>query len=170
MRIIYKYLLVLLLIILQSTLFQYISFFGVKPDTVLVVILSFSLLNGQTEAIYLSLFGGLFQDILFNNAIGVNTLPLLLVSYVSGIISKNVFKESTFVASVFVFIGTIVYNLIIMFSMVLMKYHFDFAANFTDIAIKQAIYNTVIIIFFYKYIVIFNRYINDSRKSLFKDM
>lgn len=78
MRKVYKYLLIVLLIVLQATLFRFIDIFGVKPDAVFIVVLSFSLLNGSWEAIYLSLFGGLIQDILFNNALGVTTFPCSL--------------------------------------------------------------------------------------------
>ncbi|AIS52090.1 Rod shape-determining protein MreD [Thermoanaerobacter kivui] len=170
MRSAYKYLLIVLLIVLQSTLFRFISFFGVKPDAVFIVVLSFSLLNGSWEAIYLSLFAGLLQDILYNNAIGVVTLPLLIVSYITGLLSKSVFKESSFVAFVFVFLGTILYNLIIMFSMVLMKYEFNFIESFMDIVIIQAIYNSIITAFAYKYLVSFNKYLIKNSSNFFKKM
>lgn len=103
MRKVYKYLLIVLLIVLQTTLFRFIDIFGVKPDAAFIVVLSFSLLNGPWEAIYLSLFAGLIQDILFNNALGITTFSLLIVSYITGLLSKSVFKESSFVAFVFVF-------------------------------------------------------------------
>lgn len=170
MRNIYKYILVALMIVLQATLFRYISFFGVKPDVVFIVVLGFSLLNGSAEAIILCLFAGLLQDILYNSAIGVVTLPLLIVCYITGLISKSVFRENTFVAFVFVFSGTLLYNLIVMFSMVLMKYEFNFIKSFIDIALLQAIYNSIITIFGYKYLIALNKYINETRKKLFKNI
>ncbi|MGI1691532.1 rod shape-determining protein MreD [Thermoanaerobacter uzonensis] len=168
MRKAYKYLLIVLLIILQSTLFRFIDIFGVKPDAVFIVVLSFSLLNGSWEAIYLSLFGGLIQDILFNNALGVTTFPLLIVSYITGLLSKSVFKESSFVAFVFVFLGTLLYNLVTMFSMVLMKYEFNFLSDFMNIAMIQAVYNSIITVFAYRYLVSFNRYVNENKVNFFR--
>ncbi|KHO62158.1 rod shape-determining protein MreD [Thermoanaerobacter sp. YS13] len=168
MRKAYKYLLIVLLIILQSTLFRFIDIFGVKPDAVFIVVLSFSLLNGSWEAIYLSLLGGLIQDILFNNALGVTTFPLLIVSYITGLLSKSVFKESSFVAFVFVFLGTLLYNLVTMFSMVLMKYEFNFLSDFMNIAMIQAVYNSIITVFAYRYLVSFNRYVNENKVNFFR--
>lgn len=170
MRSLYKYFLIILLIVLQATLFKFISFFGVKPDVVFIVVLGFSLLNGSAEAITLSLFAGLLQDILYNNAIGVVSLPLLIVGYITGLVSKSVFRENAFVAFVFVFFGTLIYNIIIMFSMVLMKYEFNFVKSFIDIALLQAVYNSIITIFGYKYLIFLNKYINETRKNLFKSM
>ncbi|ADH60611.1 rod shape-determining protein MreD [Thermoanaerobacter mathranii subsp. mathranii str. A3] len=168
MRKIYKYLLLALLIVLQSTLFRFIDIFGVKPDAVFMVVLSFSLLNGPWEAVYLSLFAGIIQDILFNNALGVTTFSLLIVSYLTGLLSKSVFKESSFVAFVFVFLGTLLYNLITMFSMVLMKYQFNFLLDFVNIAMIQALYNSIITVFVYKYLVSFNIYVTKNKVKFFK--
>ncbi|ADD02114.1 MULTISPECIES: rod shape-determining protein MreD [Thermoanaerobacter] len=168
MRKIYKYLLLALLIVLQSTLFRFIDIFGVKPDAVFMVVLSFSLLNGPWEAVYLSLFAGIIQDILFNNALGVTTFSLLIVSYLTGLLSKSVFKESSFVAFVFVFLGTLLYNLITMFSMVLMKYQFNFLLDFVNIAMIQALYNSIITVFVYRYLVSFNIYVTKNKVKFFK--
>ncbi|HHW56918.1 MAG TPA: rod shape-determining protein MreD [Clostridia bacterium] len=168
MRKIYKYLLIILLIVLQSTLFKFIDIFGVKPDAVFILVMSFSLLNGAWEAIYLSLFAGLIQDILFNNALGVTTFSLLIVSYITGLLSKSIFRESSFVAFVFIFLGTLLYNLIAMFSMVLMKYQFNFVKDFMDIAMIQAVYNSMIVVFVYKYVVSFNKYVNENKVSFFR--
>jgi rod shape-determining protein MreD len=166
MRGIYKYFIILLLVFLQSSFFKFIDIFGVKPDAVFIFVFSLSILNGPLEALYLSLFAGLLQDILFNSAFGVYTFALLLVSYTAGLLNRTIFKESTFVAFVFTFIGTLLYNLIIVFSMVLMKYQFSFVEEFLDIGMIQAVYNSLIVIFVYKYIVNFNRYVSE-KKTLF---
>ena len=164
MKRLYKYLLILLLIILQSSLFKFIDILGIKPDAVFIFVLSLSLLNGPWEAVYLSLFAGLVQDVIFNNALGVSTFSLFVVSYITGLLSKNVFKESTFVAFVFTFLGTLLYNLIIMFSMVLMKYQFNFLESLLDVGMIQSVYNSLIVAFVYKYIVAFNRYVSENKK------
>ncbi|MBE3591624.1 MAG: rod shape-determining protein MreD [Thermoanaerobacter sp.] len=168
MRKVYKYLLIVLLIVLQTTLFRFIDIFGVKPDAAFIVVLSFSLLNGPWEAIYLSLFAGLIQDILFNNALGITTFSLLIVSYITGLLSKSVFKESSFVAFVFVFLGTLLYNFVTMFSMVLMKYEFNFLSDFMNVAMIQAVYNSIITVFAYRYLVSFNRYVNENKVNFFR--
>lgn len=167
MKSIYKYLLIILMIVLQATVFRYLAILGVKPDVLLILIISFALLNGINEGIVLSLFGGLLEDILFNNAIGFVAISLLIVAYLSGLLGKNVFKENTFVAFVFVFLGTILYNLIMVFSMLLMKYELNPSLLF-NIIIVQAVYNSIITIFVYRYLVKFNNYINESRKFFFK--
>ncbi|MGB9780094.1 MAG: rod shape-determining protein MreD [Caldanaerobacter sp.] len=172
MRGIYKYLIVILLVLLQSSFFRFVDILGVKPDVVFIFVFSLSLLNGPWEAIYLSLFAGLLQDIMFNRALGIYTFALLLVSYIAGLLNKNIFRESTFVAFVFTFIGTLFYNLIIMFSMVLMKYQFGFIEEFLNVGMIQAVYNSLIVVFVYKYIVNFNSYVSEkktlfSRKSRF---
>lgn len=168
MKKIFKYLLIILAIIMQATLFRYIAILDVKPDIVIILVISFALLNGINEGIILSLFGGLLEDIMFNNAIGIVTLSLLLVGYLSGLLGKNVFKENTFVNFVFVFLGTIVYNLIMIFSMVLMKYDLNVIGILINKSIIQAVYNSIITIFAYKYIIKLNNYMNESKKFFFK--
>ncbi|MDI3311411.1 MAG: rod shape-determining protein MreD [Thermoanaerobacterium sp.] len=166
MRSIYKYLLIIFAIVLQTTLMKYIAILGVKPDALLILVISFSLLNGTGESITLSLFGGILVDVLFNNAIGFVTISLLIVAYLTGVLSKNVFKESTFVAFVFVFLGTILYNLIMIFSMLLMKYDLN-PPYLLNVVIVQSVYNSLITIFIYRYIVRFNSFIK-SKKFFFK--
>jgi rod shape-determining protein MreD len=145
---------------------KYIAILGVKPDALLILVIAFSLLNGTGESITLSLFGGILVDVLFNNAIGFVTISLLIVAYLTGILSKNVFRESTFVAFVFVFLGTILYNLIMIFSMLLMKYELN-PSYLLNVVIIQSVYNSIITIFIYRYIVRFNSFVK-SKKFFFK--
>jgi rod shape-determining protein MreD len=85
-------LLLVLLAVLQSTVVPRIQIFGVHPDLMLVVVVSWSLLRGSEEGMLWALVGGLALDLLSGAQIGVSTLPLLIVGFLAGLWQRGVFR------------------------------------------------------------------------------
>ena len=81
--------------ILQSTVFQYIAIFGIKPDTALVIIVCFAFLRNDVEAALAGLFAGLMVDLFFGRGlIGYHALSLACAGFVCGKFFKAYFREN----------------------------------------------------------------------------
>ena len=56
--------------ILQSTLFEHIAIIGIKPNTMIIVVVSIALMRGELEGAFMGMITGLLQDCYFSTYIG----------------------------------------------------------------------------------------------------
>jgi len=84
----------LLAVSLQSTLIPVIALGGIRPDLVLVVVVSAALSEGRETGVLCGVFGGVLQDILSAGPFGINTLAKMLVGLLVGIYEKKVNKKN----------------------------------------------------------------------------
>lgn len=92
--------------LLQSTLFAR-AFFGVAPDLLLVVVISFAILEGPTSGAIAGFSAGLLRDLLLDAPKGITGLAYLLVGYVVGAIRPYVQSMSVFVPVAGIFSGSL---------------------------------------------------------------
>ncbi|MDT3698488.1 MAG: rod shape-determining protein MreD [Thermincola sp.] len=107
MRYFIMIILFLVSLILQSTIFSHLSIAGVKPDLVLVFVVFYALLHGSYEGALVGLMGGLLQDLLFGQELGMNTLAKSVVGYVFGILEKKIYKDNILIPIIALLLGTV---------------------------------------------------------------
>ena len=83
----------LLNLTVQSALFPFIEIVNVKPDSLLVLVVSFALLAGNPTGILVGFLGGLLQDILFGSNIGLHALQYMIVGYLVGILHGKLYVD-----------------------------------------------------------------------------
>lgn len=98
--------------IVQSTLVPHISFVGAKPNLVLLVVISWSLFTGAKEGIVWGFIGGFFLDLLSGSPFGLSTLAMLLVSYLTGLQARNIFRSNITLPLATIFFATIMYDVV----------------------------------------------------------
>ena len=158
-------------LILQSTLFSHLTFYGVKPDLVLFLTVFFALINGPRQGALAGLTGGLLQDLMFGRYIGMNALAKLLVGYVFGVLERKIYKDNILIPMVAVFFGaflneTIIY-LLGLVSGTLNPTGENFSGYFAligSVIIPSAIYTSLLAPFVYR------KFYNSSRKGFLRDI
>ncbi len=79
---------------LQSTVIPVLSIGGVRPDLVLVVVVSAALTVGRETGLICGVFGGLLQDLLSVGPFGYNTLSKMLLGFLVGLYERKVNQGS----------------------------------------------------------------------------
>lgn len=149
-------LILLILIGLQNSLFEYIKILGVKPDIALVFIISFSLIRGNPWGTVIGIAGGIFEDVFFPGAFGINSLACMLTAFLIGNVETKIYKDNIFVPGLFAFGGTMIKELIVYLFLYLTRTNINLVMVLTNTIIPEAIYNTILIIVFYRYVVKFS--------------
>jgi rod shape-determining protein MreD len=106
----WSFALLCVLALLQSTLLPQLQVLGVQPDLVLLVVVSWSLLRGSEEGMVWALIGGLALDVLSSAQLGVNTLPLLLIGFLTGLWQRGLVRLEVLVPLGAIPIATLVYQ------------------------------------------------------------
>ncbi len=156
-----------LTIFLQINLLQVITLNGTSANLGIILIASLGLICGEfvggcTGAIY-----GLIYDILFGRAVGVYLSIYLLIGIISGKLNNNFSKENKVSMIFLISIITAIFEALLYgFFVFFRQYEVDLY-NFAFIVVKEVIYNTLIVIILYKFLVWFGEMINKSKNSYY---
>jgi rod shape-determining protein MreD len=101
-------LLVVTAVVLQSTLFPDLRFFGVAPDVGLVATIAVAYRVGPERGALYGFANGLAIDLFLQTPFGVSALSFAVVGYCVGIIQAGMSREVRFAAPIFGGIGGLV--------------------------------------------------------------
>jgi len=93
-------------LLLQSTLFGQLTLLGVRPELVYMVTILFALLDGPAEGAVVGFVGGLMQDFLLNEPKGITALTLTVLGYTVGLSRQFITSPSPLVPAILVALGT----------------------------------------------------------------
>ncbi len=147
--------------VLQSTLFELITILDIKPDLILIIIVSIALLRGETEGAVMGFFGGLLMDT-FAHFIGINTFIGMITGFLAGLLTKGFYKENPFVPVTAVFISTFFYNFAFYVLNILLEGYTQFGYFFNTIILREMVYNALITLPVYGIIYFINSLLEDK--------
>lgn len=145
-------LMILLALVIQSTWLQYIEFNGIKPNLILIIVISVALLRGAREGAVTGFFAGVLRDLMFGKVFGVGALEGLLLGFTVGVLNKRLYKENIVVVVLLTFIFSFCSGLIIGLLNIVMGAQENILTLIKTIVIVEAAYNSIASIFIY-YIV-----------------
>lgn len=147
--------LILLNVILEATLFQFLRIQGIKPDFVIILVIAYAILEGGAYSAVIGLASGLLIDILYGRVLGVNAFSYMLTGYLLGQAHENVFKDSILPPALFNFAGVFVYQHIYFLIMYLTGNLLHDGISYTNILLSvilpQGIYNAIVGAVIYRY-------------------
>ncbi len=82
----------------DSIFFHQLNISGIRPDTVLAVVISYSVLAGSVKGGFAGLCAGLFSDIFFGEFIGFHALIYMLCSMAAGLFEGKFYSDNIVVA------------------------------------------------------------------------
>ena len=135
---------ILIAFVIQNAIVPYIKIYGVQPDVILIVIISFSFLEGPSFGSVNGFFGGLLQDLLAVRGFGVGMISKTLIGYSSGMLEKTVFSENHILVAPALAVATILSQLIYLWLSFILGYEAHIA--FLNSTLPQAFYNAILAI------------------------
>lgn len=155
MRIIVLALILIVNLIFDSTIFQYSRIMGIKPDFIIVIVVSYAILRGSSYSSIIGLTAGILVDMMYGKVFGINAISYMITGYVIGMIHENVFKDSVLPAIIFNFAAVFVcQHIFFIFSYLsnnLIGLYGSYIYILTRIILPQCFYNMIIGGLIYKY-------------------
>jgi len=147
---------IIAIILLQSTVLDYIKIYNVKPNLIIVFTVSVALLNGNIEGAIVGFFAGLSQDIATGKLIGFYALLGLYLGLAVGSINKRLYRDNIFVVIFFTFISTIVYESTVYFLWSLRSIisgQVNLLYPLKAVILPEVVYNSAISVFVYIFVI-----------------
>lgn len=149
-------------LILQSTLFEYIAIIGIKPNTAIIIIVSIAFMRGETEGAAIGFFAGLLQDSFFGPFIGIHALLGMLTGYFCGKFFRGFYKESFIIPFVLTITSNILYEFIFYMTNILLRGYTKFYYFVNAIILPEVVYTAIVSVFVYKLLYVINKKIEDK--------
>ena len=108
-------------VILQISLYNFMSIFGVIPNVILVLVILFALCTNQVAGGLIGLLSGLMYDLLIMDVIGINALIYFIVGLVLGTFKEEINKENIFVYIIITLAATVFYHFVTSFIMFFLR-------------------------------------------------
>ncbi len=149
-------------LILQSTIFSHLTVAGVKPDFVLIMTVFYALLHGSKEGATAGAIGGLMQDLLFGQNLGMNALAKIVVGFSFGMLEKKIYKENILIPMAIIFVATLLSESVLYLLRQYEGMSGGYLGALRSVMISAAIYNSCLTPFIY------GKFYSSSTKGLLK--
>ncbi len=144
-RKIFKYIILLLLILLQSSnlveklrIYEYI-----KPDIVLPFIVYISLTSTFIGSETIGFFTGFLLDILSNTLIGINAFTFTAISSLLNLFKTKVFIEKPFSVFIIIFIASIIHKVLYFLLTAIFMHKINFYQVIIKVSLPEALYTSI---------------------------
>ena len=137
-------------IIIQTTVMPYVAFLGVKPDLVLLVVISWSLLRGAKEGIVWALIGGIGLDLVSGAPFGIHTLALAVPSLLAGLGELSVFRTHLALPLIATLVATLAYDLFFLFLLQMRGTSIAWTDSLIKVVLPSILFNVLLSPFIYK--------------------
>lgn len=128
-------------VIFQSSLMDKITVFGVMPDLVTILAVSFGLIFGPVRGAAAGAVGGMLLDLLLGRFLGLHALTRGLAGYVAGLAEPRIWKDNLAVPAFACFFLTLLSELLVYVLLSVSGRGFDLIAAWRGIILPSAVYN-----------------------------
>lgn len=143
------FLIISICFVLQTTVFQFLSFANITPNLLIIVVASFGLMRGKKEGMFIGFFSGLLVDIFCGFYLGIYALLYMYIGYSTGYFQKRFYPEDIKLPLLIISASDLFANIIIYLVLFLTRSRYDFGYYFGSVIFPELIYTTIITIFIY---------------------
>lgn len=151
-------------LLLQTTVIDYIAISGVKPDIAFILLILFSLRQGSWVGQVSGFITGIVEDILSLSPLGFHSFIKTLTGYIYGFFKGKVYLDPIFFPILFVFTGTLVKGIFIVTLIVIFRLDISVFSFFSWQFWLELLYNILLTPFLF-FIITRIEKINEKRRS-----
>lgn len=156
---------ILILFLLQTCIFTNLSFNGIVPNLMLMVVCIYGVIRGETDGIIAGFFCGLILDLLYSSVLGYNALLFMYAGYINGLMNKLYFEFEHKIAIFCVALTDILIGVVNYVILGLLKGRFNIGYFFSNIIFPEVVYTVLLYIAVYPLIVYIEHRFIDSEKT-----
>jgi rod shape-determining protein MreD len=143
--------------VLQSAWLEGLRLLGGRPDLVLLLTVTWSIIRGSNEGALWGFVGGMFCDVLSGGAFGLWTLTLTLVSFLAGQPWVHALGPTLIRLAMMALAGTLVSHAGLIGLMTVLGYPVDIGRAIQTVAGPAALLNVLLSPFAFTFLVWFHR-------------
>lgn len=143
--------------LLQTTLFQALSFASISPNLLIIVTASFGFMRGKKEGLWIGFFSGLLLDVFSGSILGFYALLYMYIGYINGCFRKMFFPEDIKLPMALIAGSDLTCNFVIYILKFFFRGKFQIGYYLFHIILPELVYTMLITIFLYFVILKINQ-------------
>lgn len=143
--------------VLQSAWLEDVHILGGRPDLVLLLVVTWSIIRGSREGVVWGFVGGLCCDMLSGGSVGLWTLSLTVVGFMAGQPWVHALGPTVMRLALMSALGTVLGHLILLMLMVLLGYVVDVGRGLQTVVFPAAVLNFLLSPFAFTFLVWFHQ-------------
>lgn len=160
------FVLILVALLMQTTVFKVIALANAVPNLLLVVTISYGYLRGRTSGIWIGILCGLMLDMMYGVVIGLYAFIFMTIGFVVGFCRKLYFTDSLLLPIILIAAGDLVYCSYYYVTEFLMRGRVHFGFYFVHKFLPEILYTALVGFAFYHLIVWMETKITRSREEV----
>lgn len=157
-------LIVIICFLLESTVFQSLSFASITPNLLIVVTASFGFMRGKKEGMLVGFLSGLIIDVLFGDLIGLYALIYMVLGYVNGFFKRIFYPDDIKLPLILISASDFVLGNLVFVFLFVMRSKFDYWYYLGHIIIPELIYTVLVTLVLYQIILHLNQALEAEEK------
>jgi len=143
---------VIILFLLQSTLFQSLSLAGISPNLLIIITSAVGFMRGKKEGMFTGILAGALIDIFYCDVFGINALIYMYIGYINGIFRKNFLPEDVRLPLLLIGASDLIYCGGVFALRFLLRSKMDLSFYLMNIIIPELVYTVLVSIILYRLI------------------
>lgn len=143
--------------LLQTTVFETLSFASISPNLMIIVVSAFGFMRGKKEGLFIGFFCGLLLDIFGGQILGLYALLYMYIGYFNGRFRKLFYPEDIKLPMLLIAGSDLCCNLFIYFFIFLFRNRYNFNYYFLHLMMPELVYTMVVTIILYMIILKVNQ-------------
>lgn len=143
LRILISLIAIVISFVIQTTFANSIMLNHIKPDFIILIVVSISILRNDVSGATFGLCIGLLKDIFFSHTLGFYAMLYMLLGYFSGKPFKYVYRDNYLIPMLLTFVGTVLFEATV-YLLLFMGHHMNVFYFFFRIILPEAVYNSLL--------------------------
>ena len=136
-------LLLVLLYAIQTSLLPRFSYNGISPDLMLLLIVSFSLLEGAKYGVLMALGAGILKGVASGAFFGIDAFSFIVIAFIIGQFYNQVYREARFLPLVAASGATVLYYSMVVVFLYMLGFKFSFVEHIQNVLLPMIIYHFI---------------------------
>lgn len=155
---------IIVVFLLQSTVFQTFSFASISPNLLIVVTAAFGFMRGKKEGLFVGFFCGLIMDIFFGSILGFYALIYMYLGFINGIFKKIFYPEDIKLPVFLIASSNLAVSLLTYFVQFMFRGRFELGYYILHIIIPELVYTLILGVIIYFILLKINQWLESIEK------
>ncbi len=147
---------IIILYLLQTTVFQWFLLAGVTPNLLLILTVSIGFMRGRKEGLIVGFICGLLIDLTYGDVVGVCALIYLLIGYLNGYANKIFVKDDFTIPFILIGLSEFMYFFLYYTLEFLLRGKLNIIYYFIHIGLPKMVYTVVVALLLYRLLNMIN--------------
>ena len=151
--------------LIQCTLINHIEMGSVKPNLLLILVISMGLMRGRKSGLWTGFFCGLLIDLFFSSVYGFYALIYMYIGFLSGYAFRLYYDDDIKIPMALAAGGDLLYNLAVYALQFLLRGRLGFIRYLSRIILPEIFYTAILTFFVYRIYRLINYHLMSTKKK-----